>query len=256
MKRASLRAPVLAAVLIGLHRPRRPRRPVTLRFGQIPSTVRAVTSVYLFVAEHKGFLAREGISLDFVPIEGGTDKMVAALDAGTVDVAHTATPYLIQAELAGSRCGGDRGRGGESGLQPDRAAGDRQLCRPEGKADRPFARRSTRSRSPCASCWRRTGSASADYTVKELVGTPVRFDCLKSGECAGRAARTAERFRSDPAGLPPARRFHAKRSAPSSSRSSRCGAPSRRPTRRRWCISCGRWPMLSASSAIRPTGRR
>jgi ABC-type nitrate/sulfonate/bicarbonate transport system substrate-binding protein len=58
---------------------------VTLRFGQVPSTVRAVTSIYLFIAERKGFLAREGISLEFIPIEGGTDKMVAALDQGKVD---------------------------------------------------------------------------------------------------------------------------------------------------------------------------
>jgi ABC-type nitrate/sulfonate/bicarbonate transport system substrate-binding protein len=29
------------------------------------------------------------------------------------------------------------------------------------------------------------GLASTDYKVKELVGTPVRFACLKSGECAG-----------------------------------------------------------------------
>jgi hypothetical protein len=37
-----------------------------------------------------------------VPIEGGTDKMVAALDRGDVDMTQTATPYLIQAVLAGS----------------------------------------------------------------------------------------------------------------------------------------------------------
>ena len=29
------------------------------------------------------------------------------------------------------------------------------------------------------------GLGQRDYAVKELVGTPVRFDCLKRGECAG-----------------------------------------------------------------------
>ena len=29
------------------------------------------------------------------------------------------------------------------------------------------------------------GLGSVDYKIKELVGTPVRFACLKSGECAG-----------------------------------------------------------------------
>jgi ABC-type nitrate/sulfonate/bicarbonate transport system substrate-binding protein len=86
-------AGAIAGLQIGLAVPAA-AQPVTLRFGQVPSTVRAVTSIYLFVAEKKGFLAREGIRLEFIPIESGTDRMVAALDQGKVDVAHTATPYL------------------------------------------------------------------------------------------------------------------------------------------------------------------
>ena len=35
----------------------------TLRFGKIPSTVRNVGSLYLHVAERKGYFAREGIKL-------------------------------------------------------------------------------------------------------------------------------------------------------------------------------------------------
>src|ERR1700692_1411745 len=103
----------LAAVHLGLAGPAA-AQPVTLHFGQVPSTVRAVTAIYLFVAEQKGFLAREGIRLEFIPIEGGTDRMVAALDAGKVDVAQTATPYLIQAELAGSDAEAIVGAGGKS----------------------------------------------------------------------------------------------------------------------------------------------
>src|SRR3979490_1093086 len=99
-------AVAIAAILVGVAAPAAAQsaaaQPVTLRFGQVPSTVRAVTSIYLFIAERKGFLAREGVSLEFIPIEGGTDKLGAALDQGKVDVAHTATPYLIQAALAGS----------------------------------------------------------------------------------------------------------------------------------------------------------
>src|SRR4051812_6708194 len=75
---------------------------VTLRFGQIPSTVRGTSSVYLHIAEQKGFFAREEIRLERITIPGGTDKMVLALEQGAVDVAQTATPYLIQAVLRGS----------------------------------------------------------------------------------------------------------------------------------------------------------
>ncbi len=74
----------------------------TLRFGQIPSTARAVSSLYLYVAEKQGFFARENIAVEIVQIPGGTGNMVAALDRGEVDVTQTATPYLIQAVLNGS----------------------------------------------------------------------------------------------------------------------------------------------------------
>ncbi|MGZ3320479.1 MAG: ABC transporter substrate-binding protein, partial [Xanthobacteraceae bacterium] len=76
--------------------------PVTLRYGQIPSTARSVSTLYLSIARQKGFLDHEQIRLELVPIAGGTDKMVAALDRGEVDVTQTATPYLIRAALSGS----------------------------------------------------------------------------------------------------------------------------------------------------------
>src|SRR5262245_30552184 len=83
----------LAAVLLSLapHATAAAER-FTLRYGQIPSTVRGVSSLYTFIATHKGFLAREEVTLEYVPIPGGTDKMIAALEQGRVDVTQTATP--------------------------------------------------------------------------------------------------------------------------------------------------------------------
>jgi ABC-type nitrate/sulfonate/bicarbonate transport system substrate-binding protein len=43
---------------------------ITLRYGQIPSTVRSASTLYLSIAQQKGFLAREGIKLELVPIAG------------------------------------------------------------------------------------------------------------------------------------------------------------------------------------------
>ena len=68
---------------------------VTLRYGQIPSTVRSVSALYLSIAQQKGLFAREEIKLDLIPIAGGTDKMIAALDQGTVDVIQTAAIYCV-----------------------------------------------------------------------------------------------------------------------------------------------------------------
>ena len=65
---------------------------ISLRYGQIPSTARSVSSLYLHLAQQRGFFAREEIKLVLVPIAGGTDKMVAALEQGRVDVTQTASP--------------------------------------------------------------------------------------------------------------------------------------------------------------------
>lgn len=146
---------------------------VTLRYGQIPSTVRSVSTLYLSIAQQKGFLAREGIKLELVPIAGGTDKMVAALDRGAVDVTQTATPYLIRAALSGSDA---------TAIAGETANPVYSLIEVKGKTlglSLPVDTISISIRKLLAL----KGLGEGDYSVKELVGTPVRFECLKRGEC-------------------------------------------------------------------------
>jgi ABC-type nitrate/sulfonate/bicarbonate transport system substrate-binding protein len=156
--------------------------PTTLRFGQIPSTARAVSSLYLYVADKQGFFARENIAVDVVQIPGGTGNMVAALDRGDVDVTQTATPYLIQAVLNGSPAAAIAG----TTANPIYSL----IAKPEittfadlkGKLiglSLPVDTISISMRKLFAL----KGLGDADYRVKELVGTPLRAACLKSGEC-------------------------------------------------------------------------
>jgi NitT/TauT family transport system substrate-binding protein len=156
----------------------------TLRFGKIPSTVRNVGSLYLFVAERKGFFAREGIKLESVLIEGGTDRMVAALDDGKVDLAHTSTPYLISAVLKGSNAVGIAGEVGNPVYT--------LIVRPEihSYADLRGGVIALSVAADTISITTRkllakNGVKDGEFKVRQLVGTPVRFACLKSGECAG-----------------------------------------------------------------------
>jgi ABC-type nitrate/sulfonate/bicarbonate transport system substrate-binding protein len=155
---------------------------VTLRFGQIPSTARSVSSLPHFIAEQRGFLAREGITLELKPIAGGTDKMVAALDQGTVDVTQTATPYLIRAALAGSDAaaivGGTANPIYSLIAKPEIAT----FADLKGRVVGLSLAVDTISIS-MRKLLALKGLRDADYTVKELVGTPVRFDCLKRGDC-------------------------------------------------------------------------
>src|SRR5512132_432566 len=75
---------------------------VTLRYGQIPSTIKTISALSFYIGQRKGFFAQEGINLEMLPIEGGAANMVVALNKSVVDITRTATPYLIQDVLKGS----------------------------------------------------------------------------------------------------------------------------------------------------------
>lgn len=156
--------------------------PVTLRFGQIPSTARAVSSLYLFVAQKQGFFARENIAIEAIQIPGGTGNMVAALDRGEVDVTQTATPYLIQAVLKGSPAAAIAGTTANPIYsliaKPDIQSFGDLKGRLIGLS-LPIDTISISMRKLLAL----KGLGGADYRVKELVGSPLRAACLKSGEC-------------------------------------------------------------------------
>jgi ABC-type nitrate/sulfonate/bicarbonate transport system substrate-binding protein len=154
----------------------------TLRFGQIPSTARAVSSLYLYVAEKQGFFARENIAVEIVQIPGGTGNMVAALDRGEVDVTQTATPYLIQAALQGSPAIAIAGTTANPIYSLIAKPQIKDFADLKGKLiglSLPVDTISISMRKLLAL----KGLGDADYRVKELVGTPVRAACLKSGEC-------------------------------------------------------------------------
>jgi len=183
LEKSPMRRSVLAALLLcsGLIQSAAAET-VTLRYGQIPSTVRSVSSLYLFLAQRQGFLAREDIKIELVPIAGGTDKMVAALGSGAVDVTQTATPYLIQAVLAGSDAVAIAGETANPIYSLIAKPQIQSFADLKGKVIGLSLAVDTISIS-MRKLLSLKGLGSADYSVKELVGTPVRFDCLKRGEC-------------------------------------------------------------------------
>jgi ABC-type nitrate/sulfonate/bicarbonate transport system substrate-binding protein len=154
----------------------------TLRFGQIPSTARAVSSLYLYVAEKQGFFARENVTIEVVQIPGGTGNMVAALDRGEVDVTQTATPYLIQAVRNGSPAVAIAGTTANPIYSLIAKPQIENFADLRGKLiglSLPVDTISISMRKLLSL----KGLDPADYRVKELVGSPLRAACLKSGEC-------------------------------------------------------------------------
>jgi ABC-type nitrate/sulfonate/bicarbonate transport system substrate-binding protein len=155
---------------------------VTLRYGQIPSTLHSVSSIHLVIAEAKGFFAREGLTVERIAIDGGTDKMVAALASGTVDVTQTATPYLIRAVLDGSDAVAIAGEGANPIYSLIAKPEIKDFAALKGKLLGLSLAVDTISIST-RKLLAMHGVQAGDFRVKELVGTPVRFDCLKQGEC-------------------------------------------------------------------------
>ncbi len=75
---------------------------VKLRYAQAFSALRSIFALPLFVAEREGYFVREGLDFSMLPVSGGGESLIAALHDGTADIAHVATPFLVQAALKGS----------------------------------------------------------------------------------------------------------------------------------------------------------
>jgi ABC-type nitrate/sulfonate/bicarbonate transport system substrate-binding protein len=75
---------------------------IPLRYGQAYSALRSIFALPLLVAEREGYFVREGLDFSMLPVPGGGEKLITALHDGTADISHVATPFLIQAALAGS----------------------------------------------------------------------------------------------------------------------------------------------------------
>ena len=157
-------------------------QPVTLRYGQIPSTIKTISALSFYIGQRKGFFAQEGINLEMMPIEGGAANMVVALNKEVVDITRTATPYLIQDVLKGSD---GVAIAGET-LTPIYSL----IAKPEIKTFADLKGKvvglslavdtiSISTRKLMA----KNGIKEGEFKVKELVGTPVRADCLRKGEC-------------------------------------------------------------------------
>jgi ABC-type nitrate/sulfonate/bicarbonate transport system substrate-binding protein len=157
--------------------------PLTLRYAQAYSAAHSIFSLPITVARRAGLFQREGVNVSLViPVPGGSDKMIDALDDNWADVTHIATPFLIRAALAGS----------------DAVAIDTEFKNPiyslvakpaiasiaglkgklVGLADN-AGTISISMRKLLAAHGLNTG----DYAVKVQEGTPTRLNCLRGGDC-------------------------------------------------------------------------
>jgi ABC-type nitrate/sulfonate/bicarbonate transport system substrate-binding protein len=172
----------LAAVLcMALAHPAQAQNKVTLRYGQIKGSVRSVSSLALYTAQRKGFLARENIELKLVRLPG-VHHMVEGLDKNIVDVSHTATPYLIQAVLKGSNTAAIVGGPANTIFSLIAKPGIKTFNDLKGTMiamSLPVDTISIASRLLLA----KHGLKEPAFRTKQLIGTKTRAACLTRGEC-------------------------------------------------------------------------
>ena len=180
MKRGALA--IAAAVLLSNFTQTAQAQTVALRYGQIPSTLRTVSALPFYIAQRKGFFTREGINVEMIPVEGGADNMVKALDRSAVDIARTATPYLIQAALKGSEAVAIAGETATPIYSLMVKPEIKTYADLKGKVVGLSLAVDTISIS-MRKLLALNGVGELDYRVKELVGTPARSECLRKGEC-------------------------------------------------------------------------
>jgi ABC-type nitrate/sulfonate/bicarbonate transport system substrate-binding protein len=176
-----LPAAVAAILSMSLTAAAQAQDPITLRYGQIANSARSVSSLGLYVAQRKGFLAKEGIDLKVVGLRG-VRYQIEELDKGTVDVSYTATPYLIQAVLKGSDSVAVIGASANNIYSLIAQPGIKSYADLAGKTvglSLPVDTISIATRMLLA----KHGLKEPAFRVVELVGTPKRGECLARKEC-------------------------------------------------------------------------
>ena len=178
---ARVLAAVAAVLCVGLIEAAHSEDKISLRYGEIANSARGVSAVAIHIAQRQGFLEREGIDFKVVGLRG-TSFQVEELDKGNVEVVNTAMPYLIQAVLKGSNSVGIAGGPANQVYS--------LIAKPEIKSFDDLRGKmvgmslavdtiSIASRL----LLEQHGLQEGAYRTRELVGTPVRADCLNKGEC-------------------------------------------------------------------------
>jgi len=196
-------APLAAVTLLGLALlpPAQAAEPITLRYGQNAAASAGLSALPLIVAQRKGFFARQGLDVVVVPITGGTDRIVAALDNGDIDAGRTATPYLIQAVLNGSDAVAIAGETANPVYSLIAKQDIKSFAQLKGKTiglSTPGDTITLATRRLLAA----KGVQPSDVKVKTIIGTGPRFDCLESGDCAAVPMGQPEDMNAVQAGFP------------------------------------------------------
>jgi ABC-type nitrate/sulfonate/bicarbonate transport system substrate-binding protein len=156
---------------------------IPLRYAQAHSALRSIFSLPVAVAERAGIFRREGLDFQVVvPIPGGSDKMIDALNDGSADVTHIATPFLVRAVMRGSDTAAIVSEFNNPIYSLVSKPSIKTIADLKGKLIGLADEAGTITLSIRRLLALR-GLRSEEFRVKTIEGTPARYNCLRRGEC-------------------------------------------------------------------------
>jgi ABC-type nitrate/sulfonate/bicarbonate transport system substrate-binding protein len=157
--------------------------PIPLRYGAAPSEIKSIFALPVLVAEREGFFAREGLNFALIPVaDAGGEKMIAALDDGSVDVGHIATAFLIQAVVKGAEAVAIAAEFNNPIYSLVARRDIATFADLKGKL-LGFAAETGTITISMRKLMALHGIQAGDFRVKVIEGTPTRYTCLIQGEC-------------------------------------------------------------------------
>src|SRR5499427_8995564 len=155
---------------------------IPLRYGQAYSALRSIFALPLLVAEREGYFVREGLDFSMLPVPGGGERLIAALHDGTADISHVATPFLIQAALAGSDAVAIAAEFNNPVYSLVAKPENRTYADLKGKLIGVAAETGSITIA-IRKLLALNGLRNEDYRTRFVDGTPERLSCLTAGDC-------------------------------------------------------------------------
>jgi len=155
---------------------------IPLRYGQAYSALRSIFALPLLVAEREGYFVREGLDFSMLPVPGGGERLIEALHDGTADISHVATPFLIQAALAGSDAVAIAAEFNNPVYSLVAKPENRTYADLKGKLIGIAAENGSITIA-IRKLLARNGLRKEDFRTRFVDGTPERLSCLTAGDC-------------------------------------------------------------------------
>ena len=153
-----------------------------LRYAQTASTWRSIFSLPMRIADKEGFYAANGLNLTMIPVEGGAESSLIALEEDKADVAHVATSFLITAAMRGSDTVAIMAEFNNPiyslVAKPWYKSISELKGRRVGMADMSGA-----VSLATMALLEKHGVTQSDIEINIIEGTPGRFQCLMRGDC-------------------------------------------------------------------------